>query len=71
MPCATHQSLFDSDRRIWEAWKGLNDKKNRTMSETEEMHRLAKAYGDSSSHALKEHIAACPECSKADEVTAA
>jgi hypothetical protein len=64
MPCATHQSLFDSDRRIWGAWKGLIDKKNRTVSETEEMHRLAKA-GEDSSRAVKEYVAACPECTKA------
>jgi hypothetical protein len=69
MPCVTHQSLFDSDRRIWKAWKGLIDKKNRTASETEEMHRLAKAGGDSS-QAIKEHTAACAECSKSDDITA-
>jgi hypothetical protein len=69
MPCATHQSLVDSDKRIWKAWKRLNDKTYRSASETEEMHRLARLVDDSS-HAIKEHIAACPECSKADEVTA-
>jgi hypothetical protein len=69
MPCATHQSLFDSDKRIWEEWKRLDDKTNRSASETEELHRLAEAGGDSS-RAVKEHIAACAECSKADEVTA-
>ena len=69
MPCATHQSLVDSDKRIWQAWKGLNDKTNRSASETEEMQRLAKALGDSS-HAIKENVAACPECGKADEITA-
>ena len=69
MPCATHQSLVDSDKRIRESWKALNDKTDRSVSETEEMQRLAAAYGDSS-HAVKEHSATCPECSKADEVTA-
>src|ERR1035441_8187074 len=39
--CAQHQSLFDSDKRIWEAWKQLHDKISRSVSETEEMHRLA------------------------------
>lgn len=71
MPCAAHQSLLDSDKRIWEAWKRLNDKTNRSVSETEEMHRLAGAGGDSS-HAVREHIATCPECrsKKEDDSTA-
>ncbi len=40
MPCTVHQSLLDTERRIWGAWKRLNDKANRSASETEEMHRL-------------------------------
>jgi hypothetical protein len=64
MPCATHQSLVDSEKRIWESWKGLNDKTTKSASETEEMHRMARVVLDSS-HAIKEHVAACPECSKA------
>lgn len=69
MPCAAHQSLLDSEKRIWDAWKRLNDKTNRSASETEEMHRPAGAVRDSS-HAVNEHIAACPECRKADDSTA-
>jgi hypothetical protein len=69
MPCAQHQSLFDSDKRIWEAWKQLHDKISRSVSETEEMHRLARVGGESS-HAILEHITVCPECRAADDPTA-
>jgi hypothetical protein len=69
MPCGTRQSLLDSEKRIWDAWKRLNDKTNRSASETEEIHRLAGAVLDSS-HAVNEHIAVCPECRKADDQTA-
>jgi hypothetical protein len=68
MPCSVHQSLFDSDKRIWEAWKHLNDKTTRGVAETEEMHRLARSGGDSS-HAVKEHITACLECHKPNDET--
>jgi hypothetical protein len=69
MSCSSHQSLFDSDKRIWEAWKRLNDKTNRSASQTDEMHRLAGAGGDSS-QAVTDHIADCPECEKETDVTA-
>jgi hypothetical protein len=68
MSCSVHQSLYDSDKRIWAAWKRLQKKTNRSGSETEEIHRLAGAGGESS-HAVTEHIAACPECRKETDVT--
>jgi len=68
MPCSAHQSLFESDKRIWGSWKCLNDT-NGSASETGEMHRLAGA-GRNSSHALTKHIDDCPECNKEMDVTA-
>jgi hypothetical protein len=35
MPCSAHQSLFESDKRIWGTWNCLNDKTNRSASETD------------------------------------
>jgi hypothetical protein len=64
MPCDQHQSLLDSEKRLWDAWKNLNDKTNINALETEELHRLAGAGGDSSHDVLK-HITDCPECRKA------
>ena len=69
MPCSAHQSLFESDKRIWGAWKCLDDKTNRSASETDEMHRLARA-GRDSSHTLTKHIDDCPACCKEMDVTA-
>ncbi len=69
MSCTSHQSLFDSDKRIWKAWKCLNDKTNRSASQTDEMHRLAGAGGDSS-QAVADHIVDCAECGKETDVTA-
>jgi hypothetical protein len=69
MSCSSHQSLSDSEKRIWEAWRRLDDKSNRSASEIDEMHRLAAAGGDSS-QALVNHIADCPECRKETDVTA-
>ena len=69
MSCSSHQSLFDSEKRIWEAWKRLNDKTNRSASETDEMQRLAGA-ADDSSQAVTDHIADCAECRKETDVTA-
>jgi hypothetical protein len=68
MPCSAHQSLFDSDKRIWGSWKCLNET-NGSASETGEMHRLAGA-GRASSHALTKHIDDCPACNKEMDVTA-
>jgi hypothetical protein len=69
MPCSAHQSLFESDKRIWGTWNCLNDKTNRSASETDGMHRLARA-GRDSSHAVTKHIADYPECNKEMDVTA-
>jgi hypothetical protein len=69
MSCSSHQSLFDSDRRIVEAWKRLHDKTNRSASETDEMHRLERA-ADDSNQAVSDHVAYCPECQKETDVTA-
>jgi len=69
MPCSPHRSLFESDKRIWGAWKCLDDKTNRSASETDEMHRLAGA-GRDSSHTLTKHIDDCLACSKEMDVTA-
>jgi hypothetical protein len=69
MPCSSHQSLFDSDKRIWEAWKRLATKTNISGSEISEMHRLAVAGGDSN-QAVSDHVAYCPECQKETDVTA-
>jgi hypothetical protein len=69
MPCSPHRSLFESDKRIWGAWKCLDDKTNRSASETDEMQRLAGA-GRDSSHTLTKHIDDCPECNKERDVTA-
>jgi hypothetical protein len=69
MPCSNHQSLVDSHKRIWEAWKLLDDKTNRSTSEIEEMQRLAGAGGDSG-QAVTAHITDCPECKKETGVTA-
>jgi hypothetical protein len=69
MSCSSHQSLFDSDKRISEAWKRLNGKINRSVSETDEMYRLARA-ADDSSQAVTDHIADCFECGKETDVTA-
>ena len=66
MPCAAYQALFNADRRIWEAWKQLRDKKNRSVSENEEMHSLVDA-GVKSCHAVSEHVANCSECKSEDE----
>jgi hypothetical protein len=68
MSCSAHQSLFESDKRIWEAWKSLNDKTSRSASEADEMQRLARVGGDSSK-AVTEHNANCPECNKETDVT--
>src|ERR1039457_7166049 len=46
-----------------------HDKTSRSVSETEEMHRLARVGGDSS-HAILDHITVCPECRAADDPTA-
>jgi hypothetical protein len=69
MPCSPHRSLFESDKRIWGAWKCLDDKTNRSASENDEMHRLAGA-GRDSSHTLTKHMDDCPACSKEMDVTA-
>jgi hypothetical protein len=69
MPCSAHQSLFESDKRIWGSWNCLNDKTNRSASETDGMHRLAGA-GRDSSHAVTKHIDDCPECNKEMDVRA-
>jgi hypothetical protein len=69
MSCSSHQSLVDSDKRIWEEWKRLDDKTNKSESENDELRRLARAGGDSS-QAVKAHITDCPECQKETDVTA-
>jgi hypothetical protein len=69
MSCSSHQSLSYSDKRIWEAWKRLNDKTNKSASETDEMRRLAGAAADSN-QAVTDHVADCPECGKETDVTA-
>jgi hypothetical protein len=68
MSCSSHQSLFESDKRIWEAWKSLHDKTSRSASEADEMQRLSRVGGDSSK-VVTEHIANCPECNKDTDVT--
>ena len=68
MSCSVHQSLFESDKRIWRDWKHLDDKKDKSASETVTMNRLAQAGGDSS-RAVTDHIASCLECAKPTDET--
>jgi hypothetical protein len=63
MSCSSHQSLVDSDKRIREEWKRLDDKANKSESENGELRRLARASGESS-QAVRDHITDCPESKK-------